>query len=532
MRTRLPRLTTLLLALCCCTLALAQEPQGQVALDPTTVQALERLADQIDRLRRLPTPTDDERTELQRLRWQFAQLASQLNVQEFEQPSKARFDLMAELEELLRPAIHELKGLTARSREKAALAARMERATQRRELVATARQRLEATRDALPEGSPARREIELELTTHWQPLLDQLQSEILVVGARLRQLEQTQVGFWDSITGGVREFLKSRGLTLVLSALVFLLVYFGLRLLTNVIVRRRGRRNFSTRVAAVLLRVLTILVAVAATVVVPFARDDWLLLAIAILFLLGVGWALVKAAPAFLEQFRLLLNIGAVREGERIVIDGLPYSVERLSYYSRLHNPLLTGGTLRVPLRDLIHARSRPAGADEPWFPCRQGDVVALDNGVVGQVQVQSPEVVMVAVRRDAPRNYPTEAFLRLHPRNLSHGFELRVPFGVDYRHQPDVLDSLPRALETTLREGLADDPGEALRNVRVELAAIGDSSLDLVALVDFDGSAALRYHELKRRIHQLLVAGCNRHGFTIPFPQLTVHGATVHGAE
>ena len=214
-----------------------------------------------------------------------------------------------------------------------------------------------------------------------------------------------------------------------------------------------------------------------------------------------------------------------MREGERLLVDGLPYRVDALRFYSRLVNPDLSGGLLRVPIKDLIGQRSRPLGHDEPWFPCQEGEVVALADGVIGQVQLQTPEVVVVAERHDAPRSYPTLAFLEQNPRNLSDGFEIVVSFGIDYQHQPDIATRVPAALRDAIATGLFDLIDEQeLRDVRVELASAGDSSLNFAVLCELEGSAAIHYHELHRRVNILLVTACTQHDLGIPFPQLTLH--------
>ena len=58
------------------------------------------------------------------------------------------------------------------------------------------------------------------------------------------------------------------------------------------------------------MRVVAVMAAVAATLAVLYARGDWLLLPIGVIFLVGAGWVIVKAAPVFFEQIRLILNVG------------------------------------------------------------------------------------------------------------------------------------------------------------------------------------------------------------------------------
>jgi len=501
-------------------------------LDEVTATALERLATDLantrEQLRQAAERGDEQaiqqlRDDEEQQRMQFARLASGLDVQQFLQPSKRKFDAQKEVLELLEPLVQALKDATAGPREKSNLIGYIEQLEKRRATAVAARQRIDATRDALPAGSPARAEAEREVREHWEPLLRQLGTDLLVARSNLNRLTEAEKPFWTTVADGLRGFVKSSGLSIVLSVLAFLTVFSGLRWLGRLVVRDRRRADFHSRLAGLIARGLALLLAIAATVAVPYVRNDWFLLAVFLVFLIGAGWVIVKTAPQYLAEFRLMLNIGAVREGERLILNGLPYRVDALRFHTRLSNPALDGGLLRVPIRDLLSLRSRPNADDEPWFPCQKGDVVALDDGVIGRVTLQTPEVVVVAERRDAPRNYPTQSFLGLKPRNLSGGFEVVLKFGVDYRHLPIVLSEVPQRFEAALKNGLDAD---IVRHLVVEFAGANDSSLDIHVVVGFVGEAAPRCPALRRRVQTLLVEACNEHGYTIPFPQLTVHRA------
>lgn len=504
----------------------AQDPPPKV--EPQTAAALRTLALEIaDQRRQIQAGSRQADESFEKLRWEFAELASHLDVEQFERPAAADLQLEQEVLELVAPLVDAVKAATAGPRELASLRKRAEALRDRQRIADAARRQTERTRDALPADSPERAEAARELDERWSPLLAELQRELLVVDANLRRREANQVPIWTRATDNAQRFLQSSGLNVLLCVVTFLLVFFGLRWLGDLALRRKRRRGFSLRLLEVLLQVLNLLLAVAATMSVLYARDDWLLLPIGIIFLVGAGWVVVKAAPIFFEQVRLILNVGPVREGERLIVDGLPYRVDALQFYSRLVNPDLEGGRLRVPVKDLVGLRSRPLGSGEPWFPCRAGDVVALDDGVIGLVTLQTPEVVVVAERQDAPRTYPTVAFLAQNPRNLSAGFEIYLTFRVDFRHLAEAADAVPSFLGDAVRRGLEGDPdGGALRDVRVEVEAAGESSIRYAVLVEFDGAAARRYHELHRAVNKLLLSACVEHDLVIPLPQLRIQSA------
>jgi hypothetical protein len=512
----------------------SQEPQE---LPESKAEALRSLAAQlkIKRDRRssaiaenIPATVSQLDGEIQQLRWQFASLMTQVDVQQFEAPEAAQLDLMTEALEALRPIVGALNDITEPARRKQDLKRAIEVAEDREEVIREARDKVRqvlASLRSLPPSAANTVAIEqatIELQEHWLPSLAHVERQLIVLRENQRQLEQDQDNWLTSLRAQSSAILDS-GISIVTCIAVFLTVFYLLRFLSGLIVGKRASSQFPRRLLKVLLRILTLSLAIAATLVVPFAREDYVLMTLGIVFVVGVGWVVAKSAPLYVEQIRLILNIGSVREGERIVVDGLPYKVDALRFYSRLSNPALTGGALRVPIEQLIGERSRAAGPDEPWFPCHEGDIVAIDN-IVGRVQLQTPEMVVVAERQDAPRNYPTATFLSLNPRNLSRGFEVYVTFGIDYAHQTEAIDKIPALLQNDLAAGLAQcTDAQAVGNVRVELAEAGSNSLNLEVEVQFAGPAAGHYHSLKRRINRLLVQSCSQHGFGIPLPQLQV---------
>ncbi|HEU4418229.1 MAG TPA: hypothetical protein VFT55_04780 [Planctomycetota bacterium] len=508
-------------------------PQAPATLDATTMQALDRLAILLENKRnQLRTALDENdlktaaslETELKDLGWQFAGLTSRMDVQEFEAPQSRQFDINQQFEELIRPLLQTIKDATEEPRQVADLKARIGVLEQRQRIVLDAMRNVERTRSALPADSKARAEAEVELARRWKPALEALTGEILVLRAQLLARAEGQKSLVESITAAAQAFVQSSGLSLLLAVAVFTGLYVGLSYVLNRLLRGPlTGAGFSLRLMAVVLKIMSLLIAIAGTLVVPYVRNDWLLLALCMVFLLGVGWVLVRMMPQFFEQIRLVLNVGGVREGERIVVDGVPFRVESLRFYSKLHNPELEGGVLRMPIQDLIGRRSRRSGPDEPWFPCRKGDVVLLADGVMGPVLTQTPDVVVVE-HFGSPRSYPSASFLQQQPRNLSRGFVVSTTLGIDYSHQAEATTAIPARMQEAVQQGLAAGvaAGELLE-VRADLLTAANSKLEYVVLARFAGSAAMNYFDLQRRMQSLLVAACTQNGWRIPYPQLTL---------
>lgn len=503
--------------------AVTQTPEPSRRLDPTTAEALDRLATLLAQRRadRAAGNLDAAAlaavdADLQKLERQFASLAAQIEIEEFDKPSASAFDLQNELEQVLRPLLQLLKDATTGPRLVSDLKRRIESLEQQRARAEAALRAVERTRDQLPDGA-ARTEAERERSRRWQPVVQRLRDELLVLRANLTRLQADETSLLGSVAEQVRRFVQDSGTSLVLAATVFAVLFFGLRSLLDRLLQRRSQRGFSLRLLEVLCRVLLVVVAIAGALVVPFVRDDWLLLAVAIVFLLGAGWVLMRTLPQLFEQMRLLLNIGGVREGERLLVDGLPFRVEALRFYARLVNPELQGGLLRMPLQQLIGKRSRAAAPDEPWFPTRPGDVVLLADGTFGPVRTQTPEVVVVE-HWGAERTLATAEFLRLSPRNLSRGFLAHTVLVLGRIEPVPDLAMLANALHDVLHAALVElVPADHLHELAVSFRQPTALGFEFFVTVRCDGRSALAYFGMQRAMQQAFVGFCQARGLRLP---------------
>ena len=210
-----------------------------------------------------------------------------------------------------------------------------------------------------------------------------------------------------------------------------------------------------------------------------------------------------------------------------MIVNGLPYRVKRISLHSDLSNPALSGGKLRLPLRDLPALRSRGGATDEPWFPTATGDWLLLADSRLAKVQRQTPDFVSLKMLGGTIISYPTSDFLGAGFENLSSGFRIFLRFGVDYKHQSISTTEIPAKMREKLIERVsAMIPEGSLIKLRVEFLEAAASSLDYAILADFDGSQASRYNEIKRAMSRILVDTCTDQEWGIPFLQVTLHGA------
>jgi hypothetical protein len=258
--------------------------------------------------------------------------------------------------------------------------------------------------------------------------------------------------------------------------------------------------------------------------VVFYLAEDWVLFSLGILLLLGIALMLRHALPKYWSQAQLYLNIGPVREGERILMDGLPWEVQEINFYCKLINPE-ADISQRIPLSDLVEEKSRPVRTHEPWFPCKNGDWVILNDGVRGKVTGISMELVQLVQRGGAHVTYTTSDFLSHSPKNLSTNFRIKETIGISYSLQQESTSDIPEKLQTYLLQRIKDEGyEEALLNLRVEFSLANESSLDLTVIADFKGEVGDLYNRFRRAIQRWCVDACSFYQWEIPFPQMTLH--------
>ncbi len=487
-----------------------------------------------DRQAQLKIEVSALRAEIAALNRNFQSVATGIDIDGFDSGLEEAFNLQAELESLLRPLIEELKDATEAPRQIEHLRTELAYHEHRRQLATTAISQLQNLADQAADAGDAEvQENLLAAMKAWTERRRDIVNSETVARYQLQSRLGQQKPLLESTRNVLALFFRSRGLNLLSATGAFLVVFLGLRFLSRSVGRvgplrkRRKKYSFYRRLAGVLFHVFAALAALFASLLVLYIAGDWVLLGLATLFLLGLVWASKQTLPQFFEQIRLLLNLGTVRDNERMVYEGIPWRVGRLNFYTRFTNPDLTGGLIRLPLRVLSDLHSRPCSADEAWFPCREGEWVKLDDDRWGKVVLQTPEMVQLEMLGGSVATYTTTDFLARAPENLSRGFRLSVTFGIDYRHQAVSVSEVPGVMQAALDPALTSLAGDGrLANLLVEFKEAGASSLDYAVQADFTGEAAPGYEALQRGIQATLVEVCNDRDWGIPFTQITLHQA------
>ena len=477
----------------------------------------------------IQTRIDAERERITQLRENFRSILGGSEAAEYEESNIESASIQEQITELIQPVLGELREATSEPRELDALRKSLAAAKERKKKTDTVLNRIEEltaeTEDpaVVSELNSARR--------LWASRQAEATSQIAVYSVQIDDRMQDKRSIWEKLSSGFSSFFKSRGMNLLYAVLAAVAGYFITRKVYKWIshispVHKTEKNNF-TRISDVLAMTVSVIVAIAGIIIVFYVRGDWLLLTLVVIFLIGVAWAGKTAIPPYLEQIRMILNLGSVREGERVIYEGLPWKVSKLAFYTTFTNPNLMGGKLRIPIRDVMGMISRPVEQKEIWFPSEADDWVILSDETYGKVIIQSPDQVVVLRLGGATKTYPTADYLSQCPLNLSHGFRITVTFGIDYNHQAECTTTIPDIFLKALMSALYKDYGrDAVRSVKVEFSSAAASSLDYEILADFDGSVAQKYNPIRRKIQSVCVDACNENGWGIPFTQITVHQA------
>lgn len=517
--------------------------------DHTTIQNLEALVRSMNNLSRMISATrevmkgpngigrenelkarlDEFQIKLQVMEGSFEQLSAGMGLNALQKEKEAGVDWNRELTEFLAPIMSQVKKMTSRPRQIEALRNEIAQYHTQLRMAQGAQKRLISL--VSQADNPQLIEKLGQLTRFWENQENEVRARMAVSEKALEKA----VGEKKSITRSFQEllefFFQGRGKNLFLALLTFVVIWGCLHYLHKLIFRlnplHKKGRSFGVRVFDLFYRVFTVFISAFVLLGTLYFLGDWLLLSLAIIFVMGIVWASKQALPRFWNQATLMLNFGAVREGEVVVYKGIPYEVASINMNSKLENKALENGFVRLHINDLMELRSRPITENEPWFPSRTGEWVRLADGTYGRVAAQTPEMVTLKLKGGALKYYTTSEYLAQSPTNLSDGYRLTGIFGLDYRHQGIATHEIPEIIQRTVTEELEKAGcGDFLKRIRVEFKEAGASSLDMAILAEFNGKAGSKYWVLERAIQRICVDVCNQHDWIIPFQQVSVHMA------
>ncbi len=426
------------------------------------------------------------------------------------------------------PIIASLKEITEKPRRikelNDVIAARDEELKVANEALAGLAPELEAVSD------PALESVLRQLASRWQKRADDATAAIDIAHFQIANLRGDKT-IWQTTWIAIKEFAGGRGLTLMMVAFAALSVLYATRFALSGYRRTLRDRTAPEsrtryRLAEYSMHALTGVLMLVAIFIVIYQRGDVLLLGLMILLFVGLALGARHLLPRYVSEARLLLNIGPMREGERLIFRDIPWRVESINMYTILRNPELNG-ELRIPLSTLNGMASRPIG-DDPWFPSSQGDVVLIDNdpSQLAEVLDQNPDTVTLRERGGQTRVMRSADFYQSAMTNLTrHGsFGVECSFDIDYDQQAQAVDDVPQALSAAMRDALEhSELAASVMDVAVELEVAGDSAIEYWLFVTMDSRAAKSYRRIERLMQSACVSACTRNGWTIPFPHLSL---------
>ncbi|MFT5421082.1 MAG: putative Zn-dependent protease [Candidatus Endobugula sp.] len=354
--------------------------------------------------------------------------------------------------------------------------------------------------------------------------------KLALLQAELMSIRADDNPLWKNIIGLIKSFAASMLYYFIIALFFGFIVYQAVALLARLprlmIDKRQPKRYvFAVRTIKLIKHIIGFSLGVTAYLVVLYGSGQWILLVVSLFILIGIILSLKSLVPTYIVEIRTLLNLGSIRQDERVVFDGLVWKINLIDVYTHLHNPALDAH-LRVPIDKLITLSSRPYHKNEPWFPTRTGDIVLLEDETYGEVKHQSVDVVEVN-QGGSTYSYPTLQFLSSRPRNLSKGFTVYEIFGFDYSHQQESTNTMLSIYSDSVEEFIkASSVGEYCTAFKVEFDKAASSSLDFKVLAKFSGEAAKDYHRISRIIQKASVDVANSQGWVIPFEQINIHQA------
>lgn len=442
--------------------------------------------------------------------------------------------LEEEFMNILQPIFGAVKETTASLREKEDLRLAIEKHTEQQKGAQKALESIEEVVKVSQSSSP-------EFLTALEVLQSGYQSKANLSEARKVKLQETldslksqDVNAMGNASEQFAAFIKSTGMHLLIAFLVAGLVFFGanyaFKKLMEYSKKNADKAKFNYEYLATVDGAVFLGSLVVAILLIPIVFllcENWFLISIFALLAIITFWMLKDKIPDLVEELRLILNIGAVREQERIIHEGLPWIVDEIKFYTRLVNPNLEGGRLRIPLGDLVGMYSRSFKEDEPYFPTKKGDWVLLEDDVVGEITRQTIENITLKQVGGSVRNIPTPAFLEMNPVNLSeNGFRASVNFGIDYKYQAQATTEIEKKLEDFMKAEMLKclEDESQMKDFFIEFAEAGPSALIYEINAEFSGAVAPLYLEIPCYLQRFALDACNEYGWEIPFTQIKIH--------
>ncbi|MDC7252919.1 hypothetical protein PE074_09370 [Wohlfahrtiimonas chitiniclastica] len=462
-----------------------------------------------------------------------------INPQNFKtQEQTDNYNWQEELLVIVKPLFAELRSLTAKPREKDRLSYENSVLTERYKTLTNGLNALkEIPQDQLTPSAKKRVE---QLSKQWGAHQQELLNQKNIIELQIKELESSDIPLEVRIKNALSSIFLGRGLILLLAVLagatIVLIFGVGAKRLFMWFDKKRNRNwhkarseahkqvNTRLRFLWIIYSIVVYIAAMLAFLSVIYIQGDMVLFGLAVLVIFLGIISLRNYAPQYVSELKIFLNLGAVREGERIMYRGIPWVVTRLSFYCTCVNPLLENGRIRIALSEIAHLNSRPFNSEEDWFPTKVGDDIFLPNGKYAKVRRQTPEMVYLdSFFRETM--IPTPEFYAMKVENLINGFYVSPTFGLDYCHTDLPVSTVATAFEEKVREKLTDiGVTEYLRSISVQVKRIiYGQAIEYAIIMEFDGACGGSYFRIERLVNHACLEVCQEHGWQLPRQQIAM---------
>lgn len=375
---------------------------------------------------------------------------------------------------------------------------------------------------------------------YWEKQLHEFEAKLDIATQQLVELRNRKLSAVEAFDQFIAAVTSERGLNILFAfviAFVTAAVLLALRWVVKSVnpLARIPRFRVVANVLDVALYLLAFVLSTLALMVSLYVSGEVLVLAVVAVVLLGLVWAAKDGIPRFIGQILLLLGYGPVRVGERVVHDGIAWEVETIGLFSTFTNPRVTGGRLRLPIRDLIDMRSRPFDPEESWFPCAEGDYILINAEQFRKVVQINPQRVTLDWF-DSIESVPTSYFVQQNIRNLSRApFWGGISFLLSYQHRHDILENnnITALLQDFIEEEYKKLPfGDTLVLPWVSITGFTETSIKMAAWFQVAPEAGPKYGAIHVNLARFCLRAANKYGWEIrQIKTLSIDGPGALGA-
>jgi hypothetical protein len=447
-------------------------------------------------------------------------------------PASEDFKWQEELLVIVKPLFAEMRSLTEKPRERDRLNYENLELETKYKAISDGLKSLNAipADQVSPETKKRMDVLRKQWTNYQQELLNQKN----ILALQLKELEDAEVPLEDRIKNALSSIFLGRGLILLMALLAGagVVLIFGVGIKRAIIhfehkrKKQRKSRKVNTRLRFlwIIYNLAVYVSAILAFLSVIYVQGDMVLFGLAVLLIFFGIISLRNSAPQYVSELKIFLNLGAVREGERIMYRGIPWEVKRLSFYCTCVNPVLENGRIRISLSEIADLNSRPFNSEEEWFPTQVGDNIFLPDGNYAKVKRQTPEMVYLdSFFREIM--IPTADFYSMKIQNVAAGFYVSPTFGLDYSHTDLPISDVSAAFEAKVRERLNDiGVTQYLRSISVQVKRIiYGQAIEYAVVMEYEGECAGSYFRIERLTNHACLEVCQEKGWKLPRQQILV---------